>query len=344
MSQPTRTEVATLGEFGLIDHLTKNNETRNASTILSVGDDAAVLDHFGKQVVVTSDMLVEGIHFDLMYTPLKHLGYKSIIVNLSDVYAMNAQPQQVTMNIAFSNRFSVEALNEFYEGVYAACEKYNVDLVGGDTTSSQKGFIISVTAIGEVAPGNFVSRSGAKPGDLICVSGELGGAFLGLTILEREKKIFLETKGAQPDLEGQDYIIGRILKPEARRDIIDYFAAEQIKPTAMIDISDGLSSEILHICKQSDVGCMLYEEKIPVNEMARQFAYKLELDPTACALSGGEDYELLFTISQQDYEKVSKNEAISIVGHITEKEKGNTIYTRGGNQYPLTAQGWNPLQ
>ncbi|MEO8961094.1 MAG: thiamine-phosphate kinase, partial [Ginsengibacter sp.] len=260
-----RTEVASLGEFGLIDHLTKNNESRNASTILSVGDDAAVMDHFGRQIVVTTDMLVEGIHFDLMYTPLKQLGYKSVIVNLSDVYAMNASPTQITMSLAFSNRFSVESLDEFYEGVYAACEKYNVDLVGGDTTSSQKGFIICVTAIGDVPPDQFVTRSGAKVGDLICVSGDLGSAFLGLTLLEREKKIFLETKGAQPQLESQDYIIRRILKPEARKDIIDFFAESEIMPTSMIDISDGLSSELLHICKQSDTGCILYEEKIPVN-------------------------------------------------------------------------------
>ncbi|MGN6530218.1 MAG: thiamine-phosphate kinase [Ginsengibacter sp.] len=341
---PERTEVATLGEFGLIDHLTKNNEIRNASTIVTVGDDAAIMDHFGKQTVVTTDMLVEGIHFDLMYNPLKHLGYKSVIVNLSDVYAMNASPAQITMSIAFSNRFSVEALTEFYDGVYAACDKYNVDLVGGDTTSSQKGFIICVTAIGEVAPNNFVTRSGAKKGDLICVSGDLGAAFLGLTLLEREKKIFLETKGVQPDLENQDYIVGRLLKPEARRDIIDFFAEKQIKPTAMIDISDGLSSELLHICKQSEVGCVLYEEKIPVNDMARQFAYKLELDPTACALSGGEDYELLFTIEQKDYEAISMNTDISIVGHITDKEDGSMIITKGGNKYPLTAQGWNALK
>lgn len=343
MSESNRTEVSTLGEFGLIDHLTKNNETRNVTTILSVGDDAAVLDHLGKQIVVTTDMLVEGIHFDLMYTPLKHLGYKSVIVNLSDVYAMNAIPQQITMSIAFSNRFSVEALDEFYEGVYAACEQYNVDLIGGDTTSSQKGLIISVTAIGEVAPGNYISRSGAKPGDLICVSGELGGAFLGLTILEREKKVFLETKGVQPDFEGQDYIIRRILKPEARKDIVDYFAESGIKPHAMIDISDGLSSEILHICKQSGTGCVLYEEKIPINELARQFAYKLELDPTACALSGGEDYELLFTVSQDDYEKIAQNPRITIIGYVTEKEKGNIIITKGGSKHTLTAQGWNPI-
>ena len=341
---PERTEVSTLGEFGLIEHLTKNNEIRNASTIVSVGDDAAILDHFGKQTVITTDMLVEGIHFDLMYTPLKHLGYKSVIVNLSDVYAMNASPAQITMSVAFSNRFSVEGLDEFYEGVYAACDKYNVDLVGGDTSSSQKGFIICVTAIGEVAPNKYVTRSGAKKGDLICVSGELGGAFLGLTLLEREKKIFLETKGVQPDLENQDYIVGRILKPEARRDIIEFFAENEIMPTAMIDISDGLSSEILHICKQSEAGCVLYEEKIPVNDIARQFAYKLELDPTACALSGGEDYELLFTVDQNDFDKISSNPQISIVGYITEKEEGSVIITRGGNKYPLTAQGWNALK
>ncbi len=336
-----RTEISTLGEFGLIDHLTKNNEIRNASTILSVGDDAAVLDHFGKQIIVTTDMLVEGIHFDLMYTPLKHLGYKSVVVNVSDVYAMNATPAQITMSIAFSNRFSLEALDEFYEGVYTACEKYNVDLVGGDTTSSQKGFIISVTAIGEVAPDKFVKRNGAKKGNLICVSGDLGGAFLGLTLLEREKKIFIETKGVQPDLENQDYIIGRILKPEARKDIIDFFAANKILPTSMIDISDGLSSELLHICKQSDAGCILYEEKIPVNDIARQFAYKLELDPTACALSGGEDYELLFTITQDDLNKIKTNEQISVVGYINEPDEGCKIITRGGNEHKLTAQGWN---
>jgi thiamine-monophosphate kinase len=339
-----RTEISTLGEFGLIDHLTKNNEIKNASTIVGVGDDAAVLDHFGKQIVVTTDMLIEGIHFDLMYTPLKHLGYKSVIVNLSDVYAMNATPQQITMSIAFSNRFSVEALNEFYEGVYIACEKYNVDLVGGDTTSSQKGLIISVTAIGEVAPDKFVKRSTAAINDLICVSGDLGGAFLGLTILEREKKVFLETKGVQPDLENQDYIIGRFLKPEARKDIIEFFTADKVVPTSMIDISDGLSSELLHICKQSEKGCVLYEEKIPVNEMARQFAYKLELDPTACALSGGEDYELLFTINQNDYNKIAMNGNISVVGHITEKEEGAILITKGNNKHKLTAQGWNAFK
>ena len=339
-----RTEISSLGEFGLIDHLTKNNETRNASTIVSIGDDAGVIDNFGKQTVVSTDMLVEGIHFDLMYTPLKHLGYKSVIVNLSDIYAMNATPAQITMSIAFSNRFSVEALDELYEGMYAACDKYGVDLIGGDTTSSQKGLIISVTAIGEVEPGKFVKRSGANKGDLICVSGDLGAAFLGLTLLEREKKIFLETKGVQPDLENQDYIIGRILKPEARKDIIEFFAANEIMPTSMIDVSDGLSSELLHICKQSNTGCVLYEEKIPVNNFARQYAYKLELDPTACALSGGEDYELLFTLSQNDYDKITLNEQISVVGYITNAEEGSIIITKGSNKHKLTAQGWNAFQ
>lgn len=337
-----RTEISSLGEFGLIDHLTQNNETRNASTLLSVGDDAAVIDHFGKQTVVSTDLLLEGIHFDLSYTPLKHLGYKSVVVNLSDIYAMNATPTQIVVSIGFSNRFSMEALDEFYEGIYAACEKYAVDLVGGDTTSSQKGFVISITAMGEVAPGKFVKRSGARPNDLVCVSGELGGAFLGLTLLEREKKIFEET-GAQPDLENQAYIVGRLLKPEAQKEIIDYFEAEKIIPTSMIDVSDGLSSEILHICKQSNTGCVLYEDKIPMNEQAREFAYKLQLDPTACALSGGEDYELLFTVSQDDYEKIKSNLSITVVGYITEGSEGKIIITRGGNKHELVAQGWNHL-
>ncbi len=338
-----RTEISSLGEFGLIDHLTKNNETNNVSTILSVGDDAAVIDHFGKQTVITTDMLVEGIHFDLMYTPMKHLGYKSIMVNISDVYAMNATPTQITLSIAFSNRFSLEALDEFYEGVYAACEKYHVDLVGGDTTSSQKGFVICVTAIGEVSPGKFVKRSTAQKGNLLCVSGFLGGAFLGLTILEREKRIFAET-GSQPDLEDQAYIVGRLLKPEARKDIIEFFAENEITPTSMIDVSDGLSSETLHICKQSNLGCILYEDKIPIHEEARQFAYKLELDPTACALSGGEDYELLFTLAQSDYDKILLNEQISVIGYMTDVEEGTHILTRGGNKHKLVAQGWNHME
>lgn len=339
-----RTEIAELGEFGLINHLTRNNEIRNASTILGVGDDAAVIDSFGKQTVVTTDLLIEGVHFDLMYTPLKHLGYKSVVVNLSDVYAMNATPTQVTMSIAFSNRFSVEALDEFYEGVYTACEKYGVDLIGGDTSTSQKGFIISVTALGETDPDKWVKRSTASKGDLLCVSGYLGGAFLGLTLLEREKKIWAENPRIQPDLEGEKYIVGCILRPEARKDIIEFFETAAIVPTAMMDVSDGLSSEILHICKQSNLGCMLYEDKIPVHEEGRQAAYKFGLDPTACALSGGEDYELLFTLKQEDHDKIVLNEEISVIGYMTEPEKGTHILTKGGNKFSLTAQGWNAFK
>ncbi len=338
-----RTEIGALGEFGLIEHLTKNIEFKNASTVLGVGDDGAVIDHFGRQTVLSTDLLIEGIHFDLSYTPLKHLGYKSVIVNLSDIYAMNATPTQILLNIGFSNRFSLEALDEFYAGVNAACEAYHVDLIGGDTSTSQKGFIISITAVGEVIPDSFVKRSGAHVNDLICVSGELGSAFLGLTLLEREKKIFEET-GAQPDLEGQALIVGRLLKPEARKDIIEYFAESEIVPTSMIDISDGLSSDILHICKESNVGCILYEDKFPFNEEAKAFAYKLEIDPTACALSGGEDYELLFTVSQADYEKIKINPSISVIGYITEASEGKHLITRAGNKHQLIAQGWNHIK
>lgn len=336
-----RTEIASLGEFGLIDHLTKNIDIHHASTIVGVGDDAAVIDQFGKQTVVSTDLLIEGVHFDLMYTPLKHLGYKSVVVNVSDIYAMNATPTHITMSIAFSNRFSVEALEEFYEGVMAACEKYTVDLIGGDTSTSQKGFVISVTAIGEVAPEKYVKRSTAREGDLLCVSGYLGGAFLGLTLLEREKKIYLESPGVQPDLEGERYVVGRLLKPEARKDIIEFFEQSAIMPTAMMDVSDGLSSEVLHICRQSRLGCVLYEEKIPIHEESRQAAYKFGLDPTACALSGGEDYELLFTLPQQDYDKLVLNEEISVIGYMTAAGKGAHIITKGGNEFPITAQGWN---
>ncbi|MFZ9717769.1 MAG: thiamine-phosphate kinase [Chitinophagaceae bacterium] len=340
MSQ-TPTEISSLGEFGLIDHLTKNIEFHHASSILGVGDDAAVIDHYGRQTVVTTDLLIEQVHFDLMYTPLKHLGYKSVVVNLSDIYAMNAIPTQVVLSLGISNRFSVEDMEAFYEGVYAACEEYGVDLVGGDTTSSAKGFIIGVTAIGEVAPDKYVKRSTAKQNDLICVTGYLGAAYLGLLLLEREKKVFLETKGVQPDLENQEYIVGKLLKPEARKDVIAFFEREQLVPTSMMDISDGLSSDLLHICKQSNCGAVLYEEKIPVHDDARQFAYKLELDPTACALSGGEDYELLFTIRQEDYDKIKEVEGISVIGYITPPEEGATIITRGGSKHAITAQGWN---
>jgi thiamine-monophosphate kinase len=342
MSNP-RTEISTLGEFGLIEHLTKNIELQNASSVLGVGDDAAVIDHFGKQTVITTDMLIEGVHFDLAYTPLKHLGYKSVIVNLSDVYAMNATPTQIVVSLGISNRFSVEALDEFYEGIYAACDKYGVDLVGGDTTSSQKGFIISVTAIGEVDPDKFVKRSTARKDDLLCVSGELGGAYVGLLFLEREKKIFMESPGVQPDLEGESYVIGRMLKPEARKDIIEFLAKEKITPTSMMDISDGLSSEILHICKLSNLGCVLYEEKIPIHEDMKKAAFKFEIDPTACALSGGEDYELLFTIQQSDYDKLVLNEQISVVGYMTGPEQGPHLITKGGHNHIITAQGWNHL-
>jgi thiamine-monophosphate kinase len=336
-----RTEISSLGEFGLIEHLTKNIEIKNASSILGVGDDAAVIDHFGKQTVLTTDLLIENIHFDLIYTPLLHLGYKSVIVNLSDIYAMNATPTQLLISVGFSNRFSVEAMDEFYEGVYAACEKYGVDLVGGDTSSSQKGFIVSVTAIGEVAPDKFVQRSTAQRGDLLCCSGDLGAAYLGLVFLEREKKIFLENSNIKPDLEGEKYVIGRMLKPEAAKKTIEFFEKEEIVPTSMMDISDGLSSEILHICKQSNLGCLLYEEKIPIADETRNAAYKFELDPTACALSGGEDYELLFTVRPEDYGKLVLNENISVIGYMTDPEEGKKILTKGGNKFDITAQGWN---
>jgi thiamine-monophosphate kinase len=339
-----RTEISTYGEFGLIKHLTKNIELQNASSILGVGDDAAVIDHFGKQTVVTTDLLIEGVHFDLMYTPLKHLGYKSVVVNLSDLYAMNATPTHITLSLGVSSKFSVEGLEEFYDGVYTACEQYGVDLIGGDTASSQKGFIISVTALGEITGDNIVKRSGAKIGDLICCSGDLGAAYIGLLFLEREKKIFLENPQIQPDLEGEDYVIRRLLKPEARKDIIDYFEQEGILPTSMMDISDGLSSEILHICEQSGTGAVIYEEKLPVHEDMRKAAYKFEIDPTACALSGGEDYELLFTIRQEDHDKVILNEQISVIGYVTDAIDGAAIITKGGNRHTITAQGWNAFE
>jgi thiamine-monophosphate kinase len=339
-----RTEISSLGEFGLIDHLTRNIELQNASSLLGVGDDAAVIDHFGKQTVITKDLLVEGVHFDLAYTPLKHLGYKSVVVNLSDVYAMNAIPTQILLGIGFSNRFSVEAIDEFYEGVYAACAAYGVDLVGGDTTSSQKGFIISITAVGEVAPDKYVKRDTAGKGDLLCVSGDLGAAYVGLLFLEREKRIFMEHPGVQPDLEGESYVIGRLLKPEARKDIIEFLAQSSIMPTSMVDISDGLSSEILHICKDSNLGCVLYEDKIPIAEEMKKAAFKFEIDPTACALSGGEDYELLFTIKQDDYDKLVLNEQISVVGYMTDPDQGAQIITRGGGKHPISAQGWTHLK
>lgn len=335
-----RTEVSSLGEFGLIDFLTKNNETRQASTILSVGDDAAVIDHFGKQTVISTDLLIEGVHFDLMYNGLKHLGYKSVVVNVSDICAMNAIPTHLTMSIAISNRFSVEALEEFYEGVYLACKRYNVDLIGGDTTSSQKGLMISVTAIGEVVPDTFVKRSTAKAGDIICVSGDLGAAYLGLQLLEREKRIFLENPGVQPDLENRTYTLGRFLKPEARLDIVEWLQTQEIVPSAMMDISDGLSSEVLHICKQSDLGCVIYEDKIPIHQESKEVAFKFGIDPTMCALSGGEDYELLFTVHPEAFEKIKFSEQISVIGYMTEASLGKKLITKKGNEHEIIAQGW----
>lgn len=341
MDMSELTEISSLGEFGLIEHLTKNFEIQNASTILAIGDDGAVIDHFGKQTVISTDLLIDGIHFDLMYNPLKHLGYKSVVVNLSDIYAMNATPTQITVSIAISSRFTTEAVTEFYEGIFLACEKYGVDLVGGDTSSSQKGFIISVTAVGEVTPNHFVKRDGAKKGDLICVSGDLGAAFIGLTLLEREKKIFLENPKIQPDLENESYVIGRFLKPEARKDIVEFFEQNKMIPTAMMDLSDGLSSDILHICRQSNLGCRIHEDKIPIADETRNAAFKFSLDPTMCALNGGEDYELLFTVNQEDYDKINTNSQISVVGYMTEAEEKTKLITKGGNTVDIVAQGWN---
>lgn len=336
-----RTEISELGEFKLIEHLTKKFKLKNESSIKGVGDDAAVLRYIAKCTIVTTDMLLEGVHFDLMYVPLKHLGYKSVIVNLSDIYAMNGAPRQIAVSIGMSNRFSVEAISEFYEGIYHACEKYGVDLVGGDTNTSLSGFVISVTAIGEAEKTKIAYRSSAKKNDLICVSGDLGAAYMGLQLLEREKRIFLENPNVQPDLEKQAYVVGRQLMPDARRDIVEQLQQLQIVPSAMIDISDGLSSDMLHICNQSNVGCRIFEDKIPIAEETRALAFKMNTDPTTAALNGGEDYELLFTISQADYEKIKNSADITVIGHIVEKEKGTKLITRSNNEYDLLAQGWN---
>lgn len=335
------TTLDSLGEFGLIERLTKGFPTLHTSTIKSVGDDGAVLDNRDKLTVVSTDLLVEGIHFDLMYYPLKHLGYKSVVVNLSDIYAMNAEPKQITVSIAASSRFTVEALDELYEGIKIACKNYNIDLVGGDTTSSLKGLVISVTAIGVANEEELVYRSGAKEGDLVCVTGDLGAAYLGLQILEREKQIYLEHPEVQPELENADYLIGRQLKPEARRDVIRFMKDRDLKPTAMMDLSDGLSSDIQHICRQSGVGCELNEAAIPISEDAYNMAVKFNVDPVTCALNGGEDYELLFTISPEDETKISGEDTFTIVGQITAVDKGTVLVTNSGNRYPLKAQGWN---
>ncbi len=336
-----RTELSSLGEFGLIKHLTQFIEIKNESTIKGIGDDAAIIDYKGKQTVVSTDMLVEGVHFDLAYMPLKHLGYKSVSVNLSDIYAMNALPKQITISLAISNRFSVEALEELYSGFMMACRKHNVDIIGGDTTSSRSGLVISITAIGEAIAEDIVYRNTAKEGDLLCVTGDLGAAYVGLQLLEREKKIFMESPGVQPDLEGNDYIIERQLKPEARKDIPVLLKKLEVKPTSMIDISDGLASEILHITTQSDVGCNLYEEKIPIDPSTYNMAREFNLDPTMCALSGGEDYELLFTIDQADFPKVKANPDITVIGHLTNSKEGVNLISKAGTSIPLTAQGWD---
>lgn len=336
-------ELEELGEFGLIKHLTENIELKNKSSLKGVGDDAAVINYENKQTVVTTDMMVEGIHFDMLYTPLKHLGYKAATSNFSDVYAMNAIPKQITISIAVSNRISVEALEELYEGVLLACEIYGVDLVGGDTTSSTSGLIISITAIGEAEEKELVYRNGAKENDLICVSGDLGGAFMGLQLLEREKQIFNENPDVQPDFSGYDYVLERQLKPEPRKDVIDMFQEIGVKPTAMIDVSDGLSSDLIHICQQSGVGCTIYEDKLPLDVQTITVAEEMRLDPTVCALNGGEDYELLFTVSLDDYNKIKDQQRVAVIGHITSEKEVYQIVNKAEQVQTLTAQGWNPL-
>lgn len=345
LENSSRTEISDLGEFGLIRHLTQNIELNNPSSVKGVGDDAAVINYTDSDTVtlVSTDMLVEGVHFDLTYVPLKHLGYKSVIVNLSDIYAMNGQPKQILVSIAVSSRFSLEAVEEIYEGMYVACQKYGVDLVGGDTTSSRSGLVISITVLGERIIDKVVYRNGAKETNLLCVSGDLGGAYMGLQILEREKSVFKENPKIQPDLEGKDYILERQLKPEARRDVVKLLGELDIVPTAMIDVSDGLASEILHICEQSGVGVELYEEKIPLDPQTYDTAREFGLDPTVCALSGGEDYELLFTIKTEDYDKVKNLPDFTIIGHITNKEKGRLLVTKAGTVATLRAQGWDAL-
>lgn len=338
-----RTELTELGEFGLIKHLTQHIELYNETTVKGVGDDAAVLDNGNFQSVITTDMLVEGVHFDLTYVPLKHLGYKSVVVNLSDVYAMNAEPKQILVSIAISNRFGLEAIEELYAGMLLACKKYKVDLVGGDTTSSLSGLVINITAVGAALKENIIYRNGAKESNLLCVSGDLGGAYMGLQVLEREKSVFKENPKLQPDLEGKDYILERQLKPEARKDITELLKSLKVLPTSMIDISDGLSSEILHLCQQSKVGVELYEEKIPIDPITFETAREFNLDPTICALSGGEDYELLFTVDIGDYEKIKNSMDITIIGHITNEAKGCLMVAKSGTVHELKAQGWNAL-
>jgi len=338
------TPLSSLGEFKLIEHLTKDIKLHHASTKKGVGDDAAVFSAEGKQNLITTDLLVEGIHFDLTYTPLKHLGYKAVVVNLSDIYAMNGEPRLITVSLSVSNRFSLEALEELYAGMHLACAEYKVDLVGGDTTSSQQGLTISITAIGVAESEKIAYRNTAKENQLICVSGDLGAAYLGLQLLEREKEIFRTHPEVQPQLQDYSYVLQRQLKPEARRDIVRFLAEKNIVPTAMIDISDGLSSEILHLCKQSNLGCKIFEEKIPIAMETQDAAKEFKLDPTICALSGGEDYELLFSIQQADYETIKQHNDIAIIGHFTTQKKGVNLIARDGTAVPMRAQGWNAMK
>lgn len=348
------TDISTLGEFGLIDRMTEGLELRNASTLRGVGDDCAVLQYSSeaadpRRLLVTTDMLMEGIHFDLTYTPLKHLGYKAAMVNLSDVYAMNGTPRQLLVSIAVGRRFKVEHLDELYAGIRLACERHGVDIVGGDTTTSLTGLAISITCIGEAQAEEIVYRSGAKDTDLICVSGNLGAAYMGLQLMEREKRIFESQKSnsetaAQPDFSGREYLIERLLKPEARRDIIQRLHEAGIRPTSMMDISDGLSSEAMHICKQSHTGCRIYEERIPIDYQTAVTAEEFNMNVYTAALNGGEDYELLFTVPLTDHEKVEQLDDIKVIGHITRPELGAKLITRDGNEFDLKAQGWNPMQ
>lgn len=344
MQEQKRTEISTLGEFGLINHLTANISTKNPESIYGIGDDAAVLQFNNQETLVTTDLLMEGVHFDLVYTPLKHLGYKSAIVNFSDIYAMNGTPKQITVSLAVSKRFCIEDLEQFYEGLQLACELHHVDIVGGDTTSSVTGLAISITCIGTANKEQIVYRNGAKETDLICVSGDLGAAYMGLQLLEREKAVFEGQQEINPDFSGKEYLLERQLKPEARKDIIEALAKENIHPTAMIDISDGLSSELMHICTQSKVGCRIYEERIPIDYQTAVMAEELNMNVTTCALNGGEDYELLFTIPLTDHDKVSNMEGIKVIGHITRAELGCGLITRDGQEFELKAQGWNPLK
>ncbi len=338
-----RTSISQLGEFGLIEHLTRNFGVSQTSTIKGIGDDAAVLDFKDKKVIVSTDLLIEGVHFDLSYMPLKHLGYKAVVVNVSDIFAMNASPTQITVSIAVSNRFPLEALDELFAGINLAAKEYNVDVIGGDTTSSQKGLIISITAIGEAEEQEIVYRNGAKPNDLLVVTGDLGAAYMGLQVLEREKQVFQVNPNNQPDLDAYTYIIERQLKPEARKDIRTLLFALEVKPTSMIDISDGLSSEIMHLCKQSNVGCNLFEEKLPLDPSFISVCEEFNIDSTTVAINGGEDYELLFTISMNDFDKIKANPNFTVIGHMTDVAEGTHLITRANTKISLKARGWNPI-